>query len=63
MYCLDTDIIIAYLKGRTKVAEKIKEVKSLKKDISINYITLYELFKGIHTSPQQKEDLKYLDIS
>ena len=49
MYCLDTDTIIAHLKGHSKVNEKIKEAKSLKRDISITYITLYELFKGIYS--------------
>jgi len=62
MYCLDTDIIVFHLKGNTKVNEKIKEVKSLKKEISITYITLYELYKGVYTSAKQKEDLKYLDV-
>ncbi len=60
MYCLDTDIIIEFLKGNPRVVQKLNTLKSRRAIISITFLTLYELYKGVHTSPKPKEDLQNL---
>lgn len=61
MYCLDTDTVIEFLKGNPKVVEKIKEIETKGYSIAITFLTLYEFYKGVHTSPNPKEDLESLN--
>ena len=48
MYCLDTDIMIEYLRANPLV---VKQMQSLN-DICITPITILELFYGVHRSSQ-----------
>jgi len=60
MYCLDTNIVVDYLRGDKKVIENVKEIASSGK-IFITSISLCELYKGLHLSPKAQEELFILD--
>ena len=55
MYCIDTDIVIEYLRGNNKVVAKIEEFKD---KISLTPITLLELYFGAYLSDKKEEHLK-----
>ncbi|MDO8428687.1 MAG: type II toxin-antitoxin system VapC family toxin [Candidatus Diapherotrites archaeon] len=59
MYCLDTNIIIAWLKGDSKIIQKISTLT--KAEIGITAITLCELYKGAYLHAQASE--KVLQIN
>lgn len=60
MYCLDTSIIINFLRGDNFIIGKVKELTEIG-DIYITPITLCELFKGIYLSSKSKQELEILD--
>ena len=60
-YCLDTDIIIDFIRGDKIIVNKIKNIL----DSSINFITtitLCELFLGAYLSKNPEEEIKKIDI-
>lgn len=57
MYCIDTDIVIEYLKGNVKIVKKVEELKD---KISITPITLLELHFGAYISDKKEERLKQI---
>ena len=60
MYCLDTNIIVDYLRGDEKVIEKVKKLVETS-DIFVTTITFCELYKGIHLSHRAQRELFVLD--
>ncbi|HLD33247.1 MAG TPA: type II toxin-antitoxin system VapC family toxin [Candidatus Nanoarchaeia archaeon] len=47
MYCLDTNIVVAFLRGDAEVAEKIRN-----NEVCITWLTVCELYRGIFLSRQ-----------
>ncbi|MDO8460743.1 MAG: type II toxin-antitoxin system VapC family toxin [Nanoarchaeota archaeon] len=60
MYCLDTNIIIEFLRGNSAIIKKIEEVSEYE-DIFLNPVTVCELFKGVYISPKSDEELKAVE--
>ncbi len=60
MYCLDTNVIVNFLRGDNLVVDKVKELAETG-DIYITPITLCELFKGIYLSSKFKQELEIFD--
>ena len=67
MYCLDTDVIIDFLRNKPAVIEKIKRISSI--GISTTYLNVCELYKGVYLAgmPENEisaigEFLKKIDI-
>jgi predicted nucleic acid-binding protein len=60
MHCLDTNVIIEYLRGNKKVAEKIKKLAEAE-EIFTTTISLCELYKGLCLSPKANTELFVLD--
>lgn len=60
MYCLDTNIIIEFLKGNKIVISKLNEIWQ-KDEIFITTISLCELYKGIYISSKLESELNILD--
>ena len=58
MYCIDTDIIIEYLRGNNKVIAKVDKFKD---KISLTPITLLELHFGAYISDKKEERLKQVE--
>ncbi|HLG30271.1 MAG TPA: PIN domain-containing protein [Candidatus Brocadiales bacterium] len=55
IYCLDTDILIEYLRGNEKIKRRIQEV-SEKDSIVLTWFSFYELFKGIFATGKLEEE-------
>jgi tRNA(fMet)-specific endonuclease VapC len=54
---LDTDILVALLKGTPGAAKKIRTLEDAGEQISTTTITAYELFKGAQISRKAQENL------
>jgi len=52
-FCLDTNVVIEYLKDKNSPAAKL--ILSLKKEVAITSITLYELYYGPQVIGRTKE--------
>jgi len=59
MYCLDTDIVISFLKNDAAAVSKVKELQSFG-DIAITTLTLCELYKGAFLSQKKEEGLAFI---
>lgn len=57
MAALDTDILVALLKGTPDAVEKIEWLQEEGHEISTTMITAYELVKGAHCSSRLEENL------
>jgi tRNA(fMet)-specific endonuclease VapC len=57
MTILDTDIIVALLKGTPGAIQKITEVEEKGETISTTIVTVYELLKGAYLSRRFEENL------
>ncbi len=55
-YCLDTNIVVDFLRGNKIIIEKIRNI-SLHSDLSITCISLCELFKGAFLSSRSEKEL------
>lgn len=57
LVALDTDILVALLKGTPDAIEKIRQLQEDEEVISITIITAYELMKGACLSSKANENL------
>ncbi len=57
MYCLDTDIIIEFLRGDNRIYNKIREI-SRSQPLFITSLSLSELYKGAYLSKNPEEEVK-----
>jgi len=57
MAILDSDILIAILKGRSEAIQKITKLEEDGDSLSTTIITAYELFKGAYLSRKSEETL------
>ena len=60
MVCLDTDLLVALLRGEDSAAKAIEDFESAGKPLRMPAITEYELFKGAHLSSRREENLQRL---
>lgn len=61
MTIVDTNVMVAFLKGTPDTVEKINELVNTNDRIAITIITAYELLKGAYLSSRQQENL--LDVT
>ncbi len=64
MPCLDTDLVIAFLRGDPSAMAKVKHLRLAYAgwyDISITSITLCELYRGAFLSKSVSESIKFLN--
>jgi len=54
---LDTDLLVALLKGEPDASKKIKTLEEKSERIAITIITAYELLKGAYISSRPQENL------
>ena len=59
MYCLDTNIIVNYLRGNEKTISKLNEVPE-NIEVFITPLTLCELFRGAYLSSNSEEKVKQI---
>jgi len=59
MYCLDSDVIIDFMRGDEGIAGKIR--KMLGSSIHITTITLCELFKGAYGAKNPEHEVKRME--
>ncbi len=59
-YCLDTGIVIAFLKKQQAVVEKIESLQ-LSNNFFITSITMCELYKGVYRSSNLTYELSILE--
>lgn len=57
MVCLDTDVLVALLKGDRKARTLISKLQSLGEPLKTTIITAYELLKGAAISSKPQENL------
>ena len=55
IFCLDTDILIEYFRGSTKIEARIRSL-SEKDNIGTTWLSYYEFFKGIFASGKLTEE-------
>ena len=58
MYCLDTNIVIAFLRGDTVVVDKINSVGG---SVCITWLTVCELYRGVFLSSQVESNTTQLN--
>ena len=58
-YCLDSDVIIDFMRGDKGIADKIKN--RLENSFSITAITLCELFKGAYGAKNPEHEIKKIE--
>ena len=56
MYCIDTDIIVEFLRGNEKISKKIKENSN--KPIFLTTLSLCELYKGAFLSSKKEGEIE-----
>ena len=62
MYCLDTDVIIEFLRGDKKIFDKIKTI-SKDAPLFVTSLSLSELYKGAYlSSNKEKEIIKIKEL-
>ena len=59
-YCIDTSIIVEFLRGNEAIENKINTIIYNGLNIFTTYITLCELYKGDFCIPKKKKKLKIL---
>ena len=57
MVCLDSDIIIDFLRNEKNAVRKIKELQEKDSELSTTSINSFELFKGALSSKQDSRDV------
>jgi predicted nucleic acid-binding protein len=57
MTILDTDIIVALLKGTPGAIQKITSIEEKGESLSTTIVTVYELLKGVYLSRRCEENL------
>lgn len=57
-YCLDTNTVIHYFRGRGQVAQRL--LATTPSEVAIPAVGLYELYVGIYRSPARTSRLKSL---
>ena len=55
IYCLDTDILIEYLRGSEAIKRRIESLTD-KDSLGLIWLTFYEFFKGIFLSGKLEEE-------
>lgn len=56
MYCLDTDILIDYLRGNSKTIEKISFLYMHGIGLSTTFLNICELYKGVYLSKNREKE-------
>jgi tRNA(fMet)-specific endonuclease VapC len=59
-YCIDTNILIEYLKGNVTIVKKLKDLFELT-DVFVTSISLCELYKGVFLSSKKDKELPILE--
>jgi tRNA(fMet)-specific endonuclease VapC len=62
MYCLDTSIIIDFMRGDHLTVDKINALDSKGEPFCITSITLAELYKGAYLSSRAEKGLSEIDV-
>jgi len=60
LVCLDTNLLVALLRGDDSAARAVEDFESAGKPLGTTAITEYELFKGAHLSSRKEENLQRL---
>lgn len=60
MVCLDTNLLVALLRGEDSAARIVGDFEDAGKPVRTTAITEYELFKGAHLSSRREENLQRL---
>lgn len=55
IYCLDTDILIEYFRGKELIKSRIEQLGE-DDSIGLTWLSVYEFFKGIFASGKLKEE-------
>src|SRR3989338_8934252 len=62
MYCLDTDLVIAFLRGDDRAKEKLDALRKINSIIAVTIVTLRELYKGAYLSMRKEENIALINI-
>ena len=60
MYCLDTDIIIEFLRGDKDIIKNIKKI-SASQPLFFTSLSLSELYKGAYLSSQSEKEIENIN--
>ncbi len=61
MYCLDSDIVMSFLKNDAAAVSKVNELQLLGLEIATTTLTLCELYKGAFLSAKSDESLAFVN--
>ena len=59
-YLLDSNVVIAVLKGTGRVIEKLESLAV--NDVAVSALVIHELYYGAYKSQRQTDNLKVLDL-
>jgi len=62
MYCLDTDILIEYLRGNEKIVERLSNLYSHGIGLFTTFVNVCELYKGIYLSRKKEKEVADINI-
>ncbi len=57
MYCLDTNIVIDIFRGDVKLKQRLEFIQRLGIEVSITFLSVAELYKGVYLSARKDESL------
>ncbi len=61
MYCLDTDLVISFIRNNEEAISQIQKLRDSGFDMSITTLTLCELYRGAYLSSNQEENLTMIN--
>ena len=56
MYCLDTDIIVEYLRGNKKIADRLTTLYNHGIGLFTTFVNLCELYRGVYLSKNKNNE-------
>ena len=57
MYCIDTNIVIDIFRGDLKLKNRLEFIQRLGIEVSITFLSVAELYKGVYLSARKDESL------
>lgn len=61
MFCLDTDMIVAFLRDDAAAIKKLKQLQMSGTDIAVTTVTLSELYKGAFLSVKRDAGIAFVN--
>lgn len=61
MYCLDTDIIVSFMRGDEQAVDTVNRMAGSGTPVAVTMVSLCELYKGAFLSVKQEESIEFVN--